>query len=160
MKALLSAGMEFEMTAMILFSSITLGLALLLVILGIARWKTGPHLVGRVSDSYSKLFRNRFASFLRLPAFWVLAAKSWMQMPAGFRIVEGRAELKNHMAAFNPSRFPRFLHTTAAAWTRGSFLLVGIPGYRFLGIRPTDVARGSRELGTPVAFVSGRLAYA
>lgn len=116
--------------------------------------------------------RKRISSFLRLlaalmvwlgttlSAFWILVANSWMQTPAGFRIVEGRAELTDFwVAVFNPSIFPRFFHTIAAAWVCGSFLMVGISGFYILRNRPTDVARGSLKLGTLVAFVSVVLVF-
>src|SRR6201994_2816075 len=49
-----------------------------------------------------------------LSAFWILAANSWMQTPAGYRIQDGRFFPTSWLAIiFNPS-FPfRFAHTVA-----------------------------------------------
>ena len=42
-----------------------------------------------------------------LSAFWIIVANSWMQTPAGYEIVDGRAVLTDFAAAvFNPSTLP------------------------------------------------------
>jgi cytochrome d ubiquinol oxidase subunit I len=117
--------------------------------------------------------RKRISSFVRwlaatmvwlgatLSAFWIIVANSWMQTPAGFRIVEGRAELTDFWAAvFNPSTLPRYAHTVASAWVAGSFLMAAISAWYFLRGRRTDVARTSLRLGLIVALVSTVLVFA
>src|SRR4030042_2967413 len=44
-----------------------------------------------------------------LSAFWIIVANSWQQTPAGYHIVNNRAELTNFFeSVFNPSTVPRF----------------------------------------------------
>ena len=63
-------------------------------------------------------------------AFWILAANSWMQTPAGFTFVNGRFFVTDwREAIFTPS-FPwRFGHMVVAAYIAGSFVVMGVSGY-------------------------------
>ena len=68
-----------------------------------------------------------------LSAFWIIVANSWMQTPAAYTIVNGRAELTNFWAAvFNPSTVPRYLHTITGALITGAFFMMGIAAYYLL----------------------------
>ncbi|MBF0297103.1 MAG: cytochrome ubiquinol oxidase subunit I [Oligoflexia bacterium] len=68
-----------------------------------------------------------------LSAFWIIVANSWQQTPAGFEIVNGRAQLVDFMAAvFNPSTIPRYFHTISAALITGGFFVMGISAYHLL----------------------------
>jgi len=111
--------------------------------------------------------RDRISSFVRwlsavmvwlgtmLSAFWIIVANSWMQTPAGFRVVGGRAELTNFAAAvLNPSTIPRFLHTITSAWACGGFLMAAIGAWYFLRDRGNDVARVSLRLGVITGAVA------
>jgi cytochrome d ubiquinol oxidase subunit I len=113
------------------------------------------------------LGRRRISSFVRwlsslmvalgtlLSAFWILAANSWMQTPAGYRLAAGRAELTDFWAAvFNLSTLPRLAHTIAAAWSMGAFLMAGLGAWYFLKGRGSDVARVSLRLGTVAALIA------
>lgn len=119
------------------------------------------------------LGRNRISSFVRwlsatmvflgstLSAFWIIVANSWMQTPAGFRIIDGRAELTDFWAAvFNPSTMPRYVHTVMSAWVCGGFLMAAISAWYFLKGRQTDVARASLKIGIVAALVSSMLVMA
>lgn len=65
-----------------------------------------------------------------LSAFWILAANSWMQTPAGYSIQEGRYILTSFsLAVFNPSTLPRLLHTVFASWIVCALILAAIGGY-------------------------------
>jgi cytochrome d ubiquinol oxidase subunit I len=69
-----------------------------------------------------------------LSAFWILVANSWQQTPAGFEIIQGRAELTDFAAAvFNPSMGVRFFHTFTACILCGSFFMAAVSAYRLLG---------------------------
>ncbi len=111
--------------------------------------------------------RKRISSFARwfaslmvalgttLSAFWILVANSWMQTPAGFRVEGGRAVLTDFGAAvLNASTWPRFLHTVAACWTMGAFLMAGVAAWYYLKGRRSDVARVSLKLGTVMMVLS------
>jgi cytochrome d ubiquinol oxidase subunit I len=96
-----------------------------------------------------------------LSAFWILVANSWMQTPAGFVVEGGRARMTDFWAAvFNPSTLPRVLHTLAACWAMGAFLMAGVGAWYFLKGRGTDVARASLRLGTVASAVSVVLVFA
>ena len=68
-----------------------------------------------------------------LSGLWIIIANSWMQTPAGFKLMEGRAVLTNFFqAAFNPSTIIRFLHTVIAGWITGSLFIAGIASWYLL----------------------------
>jgi len=76
--------------------------------------------------------------------FWILAANSWMQTPAGYAIVDGQIRLVHFAAAlFNPSTFEHVLHTINASLLTGSFLVAGSSAYLLLKGRP---GAGIRQL--------------
>ncbi len=92
-----------------------------------------------------------------ISAFWILAANSWQQTPAGFIINEttGRAELSDFMAAvFNPSTMPRFYHTMMASLVCGSFFMAGLAGYRLR----RDANNEADRKALKVAVIIGLLA--
>jgi cytochrome d ubiquinol oxidase subunit I len=95
-----------------------------------------------------------------ISAFWILVANSWMQTPAGYEIVNGKARLTDFSAAvFNPSTVPRVLHTLASCVAMGAFVMAGVAAWYFLKGRGSDVARLSLRLGVVVAFVSTLLVF-
>lgn len=117
--------------------------------------------------------RKRISSFVRclsawmvalgasLSGFWILVANSWMQTPAGYELLDGRARLTDFWAAvFNPSTLPRLLHTLASAWAMGAFLMAGVSAWYFLKRRPTDVARVSLRLGVAASLAAVVLVFA
>src|SRR4051812_12212063 len=63
-------------------------------------------------------------------AFWILAANSWMQTPAGFEIVDGRFIPRNWLdVIFNPS-FPfRLAHTVVAVYLTTAFTVIGVAAW-------------------------------
>ena len=66
-----------------------------------------------------------------LSAFWILAANSWMQTPAGFQIdTTGRIILSSFREAlFNPSTMIRFFHTVMASWITCAIMIAGIAAF-------------------------------
>ncbi|MCL5991976.1 MAG: cytochrome ubiquinol oxidase subunit I, partial [Bacteroidetes bacterium] len=73
-----------------------------------------------------------------LSAFWIIAANSWMNTPAGYEIVSQvvngvkveRAVITDFWAmVFNPSTIERFGHVISASWLTGSFLVLSISAY-------------------------------
>jgi len=68
-----------------------------------------------------------------LSAFWILAANSWMQTPAGFEIRDGRFFPTDWAAiVFNPS-FPfRLMHMVTASFLTTSFVVAGISAWYLL----------------------------
>jgi len=118
--------------------------------LGILLW--GGKRIGSTLRWFSALMVSLGAI---MSGFWIIAANSWMQTPAGFEVVGDRAVLTDFWAAvFNASTMPRFVHTIVSAWAVGSFVMVGIAAWYVLRGRHLDVARRSLKLGLVVALVS------
>ena len=68
-----------------------------------------------------------------LSALWIIIANSWMQTPAGFKVVNGKAILTNFFAAgFNPSTLPRYFHTVNSLLVAGAFMAAGVGAYHLL----------------------------
>lgn len=65
-----------------------------------------------------------------LSAFCILVANSWQQTPRGHEIVNGKAVLRDfYEVVFNPSMWPRFLHTMDGALVTGAFFAAAICAY-------------------------------
>ncbi len=96
---------------------------------------------GKVSRTVHLLSIFMVAAGSTISAFWILAANSWQQTPAGFVIKNGRAELTNFMEViFNPSTFQRFFHTVDATLIVGTFFVAGIASHLLLHKRRIDGA--------------------
>ncbi len=81
-------------------------------------------------------------------AVWIVVANSWMQTPAGFKIVgeglKARAEITSFWEmVFNPSSVWRLLHTLSGCWVLGAFFVLSISAYYILKNRHNAVARRS-----------------
>ena len=89
-----------------------------------------------------------------LSAFWIIVANSWQQTPAGYEIVNGRAELTDFFGAlFNPSTMPRYTHTVSGALITGSFFVLGISAFYLLRKRHEEFAKRSFRMALILAFV-------
>ncbi len=89
-----------------------------------------------------------------ISAFWILVANSWQQTPAGYLVVDGRAELTSFTAAvFNPSTLPRFFHTVDAALIAGAFLVAGVAAYLLRKDREDGLARAALRLAVVFGLV-------
>jgi cytochrome d ubiquinol oxidase subunit I len=63
-------------------------------------------------------------------SFWILAANSWMQTPAGYEVVDGRFYPADWMAIiFNPSFLYRLAHTVSAFYVTTAFVVLGVGAY-------------------------------
>lgn len=81
-----------------------------------------------------------------ISAFWILAANSWLQTPAGYELVNGRFMVTDFTAAiFNPSTTTRVGHMVMASFETSAFVVAGISAYYLLKGRYMDFAR--RALG-------------
>ncbi len=93
-----------------------------------------------------------------LSGLWIIAANSWMQTPAGFRMEAGRAVLTDFwQAVFNPSTLVRFLHTVLAGWITGALLVSAIAAWYLLKGRFADEARPLLKLSLLVFAVGAFL---
>lgn len=74
-------------------------------------------------------------------AVWIVVANSWMQTPAGFHIVNGRAEITDFwQVVFNPSSVQRLSHTLFGAFITGAFFVMSVTGYYIARGRHLDMA--------------------
>lgn len=94
-----------------------------------------------------------------LSAFWIIVANSWMQTPAGFKLVgEGlaqRAEIYDFWAmVFNPSTLDRYFHTLSASWVTGAALVVSISAYYLLKKKHKTVAMTSLKVSLVLFIIA------
>lgn len=94
-----------------------------------------------------------------LSALWIIIANSWMQTPAGYKIVgEGaarKAQLTDFFAAgFNPSTLPRYFHTIDAVLIVGGFVAMAIAAYYLKRGVHTDFARATMKVGIVISAVT------
>jgi len=79
-----------------------------------------------------------FSAFLvffasHLSGLWIIIANSWMQTPAGYKIVAGKAVLTDFFqAAVNHSTIVRYSHTIAGGWITGSLAAAAIAAWYLL----------------------------
>src|SRR6266436_5881374 len=75
-------------------------------------------------------------------AFWIIAANSWMQTPAGYEIVDGRFFPKDWLAViFSPSFPYRLGHTVVGFFVATGFVVTGIAAYLIRKGQSVDDAR-------------------
>ena len=90
-----------------------------------------------------------------LSAFWIVAANSWQQTPAGFHLVNGRAELTDFVAAvFNPSTGYRFVHAVLGSWVTAAVFVASISAYFLLRGRHQEFAQRALRLSLLFGFVA------
>lgn len=66
-------------------------------------------------------------------SFWILAANSWMQTPAGFDLVDGRFVPRDWIEIiFNPSFPYRLGHTVVGFYVTTAFVVVGVAAWLLL----------------------------
>jgi cytochrome d ubiquinol oxidase subunit I len=81
-------------------------------------------------------------------AVWIVIANSFMQTPAGYRIVEtdtGRRALLTDFWAvvFSPSSMERLVHVLLGAWILGAFFVLSVSAWYLLKRRHEEFARKS-----------------
>ncbi len=102
----------------------------------------------RVSNRVHTLATLLVAGGTTLSAFWIIALNSWMQTPAGFEMIDGKAHATDWLQIiFNPSFPYRLVHMMLASGLTASFLVAGISAYRWL--------RGDRVPAVMAAMKTG-----
>lgn len=67
-----------------------------------------------------------------MSAFWILAANSWMQTPAGTELIDGRFVVVDWWAVvFNPSFPYRLSHMLAASFLTTAFVVLGVSAFQW-----------------------------
>jgi cytochrome bd ubiquinol oxidase subunit I len=86
----------------------------------------------RVSNRVHTLATLLVAFGTTMSAFWIIALNSWMQTPAGFEMIAGKAHATDWLAIiFNPSFPYRFVHMLLASGLTSAFLVAGVSAYRW-----------------------------
>lgn len=74
-----------------------------------------------------------------ISAFWIMVANSWMQTPAGIKVVEGKVVVTDYVAAiFNPDMALGVAHMWVGAMETGLFVVGGISAYYLLRRHNTE----------------------
>ena len=95
-----------------------------------------------------------------LSVFWIMVANSWMQTPAGGRVVDGRFVVNDYMAAiFNPDWFLGVAHMWVACVETAAFVVGGISAWKILIKRDVDFYLKSFRIAFLVALVAAPLQF-
>ncbi len=97
-----------------------------------------------------------------LSALWIIIANSWMQTPAGYKVVgEGlaqRAHITDFVAAaVNHSTFQRYFHVVVALLAMGAFLAMAISAYYYLKENHLDFAKKTMRISVTIAVIASIL---
>jgi cytochrome d ubiquinol oxidase subunit I len=119
----------------------------------------------RVSRHMHFLATSLVAVGTVLSSFWILAANSWMQTPAGYSLIDGKFTVTDfHAAIFNPSMVVRMLHMSTAALETSVFVVAGVSAYFLLKgsygalfRRSLAIALSMAALFAPVQMIVGDL---
>ncbi|MEI2453324.1 MULTISPECIES: cytochrome ubiquinol oxidase subunit I [Lysobacter] len=90
-----------------------------------------------------------------ISAFWILSANSWMQTPAGYKIVDGVFEPADWWAiVFNPSFPYRLTHMVLAAFITTCFVVGGVAASYLLRGAHVDAAKRMLKAATVFAAIT------
>lgn len=93
-----------------------------------------------------------------LSALWILIANAWMQVPVGFVLNDGRAELSDFVAVMlNEQMFIMAQHTIIAAFTTGGLFMLGISAWHILRKNQVEVFSKSAHIALVFTAVSSLL---
>ncbi|HYF43251.1 MAG TPA: cytochrome ubiquinol oxidase subunit I [Ramlibacter sp.] len=88
---------------------------------------------GRVSDRVHLVATLMVAIGTTLSAFWILSLNSWMQTPAGYKMIDGVMHAESWWdIVFNPSFPYRLTHKLLASTLTAAFLIAGLSAYQLL----------------------------
>jgi cytochrome d ubiquinol oxidase subunit I len=109
---------------------------------------------GRVSKRVM-LFSTCMVSFgTMVSVTWILVANSWMQTPAGYKMVKGQFQPRDWwQVIFNPSFGIRFAHMLLAVLIASAFFIAGISAWYLVKRRHLDVARRGLSIALGVGAV-------
>lgn len=91
-------------------------------------------------------------------AIWIVVANSWMQTPAGFKIVgeglEAKAVVTDFWAmVFNPSSVSRLTHVMLGCWLSGIFLVLSVSAYYMLKKKHQAFSRACMKMSLIAASI-------
>jgi cytochrome d ubiquinol oxidase subunit I len=85
----------------------------------------------RLVPAWAHFFAALMVAFgTLLSSFWILSTNSWMQTPAGYKLVDGRFEPVDWFAiVFNPSFPYRLAHNVTAFYITTAFVVMGVAAW-------------------------------
>lgn len=91
-------------------------------------------------------------------AIWIIVANSWMQTPAGYKLVEVNGKIQAHITSFyevvfNPSTIDRLTHVLAGCWLAGATLVLSVSAWYILKNRFTGGAKKSFKVALVVGLI-------
>lgn len=90
-----------------------------------------------------------------LSALWILAANSFMQNPAGYEIVDGRAQMNNIVEVLgNPKVLTAWPHVLFASLTTASFMILGISAIMMLKKKNVEFYKKSMTIPVIIAVIA------
>jgi cytochrome d ubiquinol oxidase subunit I len=93
-----------------------------------------------------------------LSAFWIMAANSWMQVPQGVKIVDGKIAVTNYAKAlFNPDLGVSFSHMWVACISSTVFFVAGISAWNILKKKDTGFFMKSFKTAVIIAAFAAPL---
>ncbi len=106
----------------------------------------------KVKPSIHYLATIMVAAGAHFSAIWIVVANSWMQTPAGYKIVgegdQARAVVTDFWEMiFNPSAVDRVIHVVIGCWLSGIFLVVSVAAYYILKKRHVAFAKTTMKIG-------------
>jgi cytochrome d ubiquinol oxidase subunit I len=88
-----------------------------------------------------------------LSAIWILIANSWMQVPVGYVLRNGRAELSDFVAiVLNERVLAQAPHTIIAGWVTGGLFVLGISAWHLLRRHEVEMFRRSARIALVFSF--------
>ncbi|MFY7843283.1 MAG: cytochrome ubiquinol oxidase subunit I [Rhabdochlamydiaceae bacterium] len=92
-------------------------------------------------------------------AVWIVAANSWMQTPAGYKIIGEGQKAKAVVTDFwemvlNHSTLTRVTHVILGCWLAGIFLVISISAYYYLKKKHLEIAKISMKFSLIAAFIT------
>jgi len=90
-----------------------------------------------------------------LSVTWILVANSWMQTPAGYKVVNGQFQPTDWLhVIFNPSFGIRFIHMLVGVLLTAAWFIAGISAWYFTKRRHLPVARRGLSVALGVLAVA------
>ena len=112
--------------------------------------------MGRVGRGLHFLATCLVAIGTLISAFWILAANSWMQTPAGYIRTPGGQFVPDDWAAviFNPSFFYRLPHMVIASYLSVAFVVGAVGAFHLLRDRQNQAARLMFSMAMATLFLA------
>jgi cytochrome d ubiquinol oxidase subunit I len=89
-----------------------------------------------------------------LSGFWILMANSFMQVPVGFELNNGRAEMNDFLALItNGQLFVEFPHVMSGALCTGAFFVAGISAFNLLKKNHVEFYKKSIKIALIIGLI-------